>query len=314
MPTIPKYPPRCNRCKQAFIINNGHKHILDIAFHNLYNEYLCFDCLRARGPELFGPSPAAGTSTESATEKSQERSIESYVLREIAPLSYSSRLKDKKVKGLSVDGLASPITCESRRHLSEVSFDAIKRTMSTPYDFACEFSCVIPGTNTHSASFGVEARGREVYVCDACSPTRPLGLAEVYGSIKYDNLRLMSTVESPRWFERLEYDAGLKQPLPVSFSLPDDLPDYVYTYADGIRLFVGLRDPRWDGEPFVLGRPFWTAYTGLSDRKVRYSIDALSRAGVLKAVVRPPRGSRKCIEWTLPGAVVHSKTPWVFSK
>ena len=309
MPIIPKYPPRCNRCKQAYTKVDGHRRILDIVFHDLYNEYLCFDCLRMRGPELFGPSPAAGKSKESAIE-SKERNV----LREGVVCSYSSRLKEKKDIDLSVDGLVSSTTCDSRRCLSEISFDAIKQTMSTPYGFYRKFPCVIPGTDKHSACFVIEANGREMYLCEVCSPARLLGLAEVYASIKYDRLKQMSLVERPRWFERLSYDAGLTKPVSVSISLPECLPDYVYTYADGVRLFVGLRDRRWDGEPFVLGRPFWTAYTGLSDRKVRYAIDALSNAGMLKAVVKPPKGSRKPIKWVLPGAVVHSEAPWAFSK
>jgi hypothetical protein len=174
--------------------------------------------------------------------------------------------------------------------------------------------CVIPKTSPHTAMLAIDTDGREVYQCKVCKPERPLTLAEVYAALKYDELAPRSRVQCSRWHERLLYEAGLKQPAPVSFSVPDFSTDNTRILASHIRLYLGLRDRRWDNEPIELARPFWSAYTGLSDRKVRGALDGLKDAGLLKAVVRPSKGSHKAIRWILPGAVVHSETPWVFSK
>lgn len=315
MDSVPAFPCRCKRCGLKYAMIDGQLRPISVSYHKIVDEYLCYDCFPKSIWEHFGSSNTQNTGTESAgersTERYKERSLESKVLRERTTLSYSSRLKEES-KCLSTDVSTTRTRRVPCRYLDEPSLDAIKAILSIPHMFRERFRCIIPKTTPHNAELAVDPQGLEVYHCESCNPTRPLRLAEVYGSIQYGELKPMSVVECSRWFERTLHDAGLRQPVPVDIPLPDNLPDYVYTYAAGLRLFIGLRDRQWDEEPLVLGRPFWTAYVGLSDRKVRHSLDTLRDAGVLKAVVRPPKGSREPIQWVLPRAVIHAVAPWRF--
>jgi hypothetical protein len=290
---------------------------MPVRYHEKVDEYLCYDCFPKRVWERFGSSNTQNTGTKSAegrsTERYKERSIErteSKVLREITTLSHSSRLKEVDIACLSLD--RAQRTCSTGRWLSEPALDAIKDLLSISYEFAEPFRCVIPKTSPHDATLTIDADGREVYQCDVCKPECPLTLAEICAALKYDELAPRSSVQCSRWHERLLYDAGLKRPTRVSFSVPEAATKNTRTLASHIKLFLGLRDRQWDGQPITLARPFWSAYTGLSDRKIRAALDALKDASLLQAVVRPPKGSRDAIQWILPGVVIHTDPPWRF--
>jgi hypothetical protein len=214
-----------------------------------------------------------------------------------------------------MDGRSTLPKRGTKRYLSETDLDAIKDVLAISDDFDQPFLCVIPGGSGHNAQVVIEAKGREVYACETCSPRRPLRLAEVFAARTYGKLKLFSPVECSRWFELLQFVAGVTAPAPVRFSEPKDLSAHAQVLLREIKLYLGLRtSPMWDGKPFPFTRPFAVARTGLPERAVREARDELERVIALKAVERPPRGSRKPILWTMPGAEVLSETPWAFAR
>jgi hypothetical protein len=319
---IPTSPRRCNRCKEVYTTRDGHFRLLDVVFHERYNEYLCFDCFGPHVLELLGPYPALSTATESAegrsTERYKEMSLESKkrdVHREDI-LNHSSRNKEVDLFPLSVDHTTP--SCSTRRYLSNQKLQAITTILKIPNEFGKVFDCVVPTTERHSAVLGIESDGKEIYRCSTCNPKRALTFAEVfslgkYGAVGRCRFRI-GNIEPSRWWERLLYEAGLSQPAPVSMPLPDACTDHARIMACELQVLIGLRNSLWNGQPFPFARDFSMAWTGLNERRARAARDELECVGVLKAVARPPKGSRKPILWVLPGAVVHSEASWAFSK
>lgn len=125
--------------------------------------------------------------------------------------------------------------------------------------------------------------GRWHYYCDGLS--KGIGLADVRAFIAYGGERRISNLEAARWRELLDFEAGLRLPVPLKVELPEPCPEPARMVAGAMRLFVGLRDARFPlAEPFVFGGDFAPAYCGLSADQVRSAKDWLDRAGVILRV------------------------------
>lgn len=152
--------------------------------------------------------------------------------------------------------------------------------ITTPFE---PFRCVLPGHADCAAElYRNPARGYWRYRCAA--PWSG-GLAEVRASLSYAEPRTLSGVEAARWRERLEFDAGLRKPQPITILPKPDASSAATRVADGIRLFLGLRDGEgWQGKPFTFSRQFAAAYCDLSENVARRGIAELRKAKVIDCV------------------------------
>jgi hypothetical protein len=138
------------------------------------------------------------------------------------------------------------------------------------------FSCVLPG---HDDAARVHSTSRAFwhYECGDVS----LGLAEVRACVAYGAVKRVSRVEAARWRERLDYDAGLLAARDVGLPLPDVAADSTLKVGERLRLFLGLRDERWAGQPFTWARNFVMAYCDVTDSQAREAVWQLRQAGAL---------------------------------
>jgi hypothetical protein len=134
-------------------------------------------------------------------------------------------------------------------------------------------------------------RGFWQYFCDEL--TRGVGFGEVYAYIAYgDAHRHVSNLEAARWRERLDFDAGLRFPVPLDVRLPEPCPAPARIVAGKMRLLVGLRDAHFLlGEPFVFASEFAQAYCDLSPDRVRAGKSWLERARVIHRVGKHGRST-----------------------
>ncbi len=141
------------------------------------------------------------------------------------------------------------------------------------------FRCVLRG-HDHSARLAfAKTGGYWQYRCDGLA--HGIGLAEVRAFIGYGCERNIGPLEIVHWAERRDFEAGLREPIPLDVSLPDDCPASAKVVAARMCELVGLRDARWDlTEPFTFAHEFAQAYCGLTPDRVRSAKDFLERAGV----------------------------------
>jgi hypothetical protein len=151
--------------------------------------------------------------------------------------------------------------------------------IDTPPHKPKPFPCVLPG---HDHEARVYSAGKVWwYRCDDLG--RGVGLAEVRATIAYGEERHLSGVEAARWRERLDCEAGLREPIPLDVKLPEPCPKSARVLIEHMCLFVGLRDVRFPAdEPFVFAYCFAQAYAGLSGDQVREGKDWLERAGAIR--------------------------------
>jgi hypothetical protein len=105
--------------------------------------------------------------------------------------------------------------------------------------------------------------------------------------------RNISRTEVHRWQERLDYEAGLLDPVPVTVAVPERARPALRQLADSLALFLGLRE-RGGGfpatEPFTFARAdpksgekgFAEAWSGLSSEEVRHGLRELERHGSIE--------------------------------
>jgi hypothetical protein len=162
-----------------------------------------------------------------------------------------------------------------------------------------QFDCILPG-HEDSARVHSTARKHWLYRCEG--EQRGLGLAEVRAAAAYGDVRRISPVEAARWKERLDYEAGLRQPRVVELNAVGS--NATRRVLGGLRLFLGLRDERWDGQPFVWARPFVIAYCGVTDQQARDGVRELRNQGVLEST---DERAGRAILWRLPAALTDDK-------
>lgn len=164
-------------------------------------------------------------------------------------------------------------------------------------DHAGRFPCVIHADC--AASVYESVRGEYVcYACEQISPERNFGLAEVRAAqAGRDRIR---AIEAARWSERLNYEAGIDAPDDVEVAVPDGASPAAVAVADGIRLFVGLRDERWYGQPFVFARQFAAAWCGIRPDDVKQGMKELRKAGAIVPAGKQGKPPREATLWRLP--------------
>lgn len=70
-------------------------------------------------------------------------------------------------------------------------------------------------------------------------------------------------------------------PRPVP-ELPEGSPDSAHRVGEGMRLLLGLRDPRWDGKPYVFARAFAMAYCAVTDEQAKRGVRALKDCEIIE--------------------------------
>jgi len=176
------------------------------------------------------------------------------------------------------------------------------RALGIDWRLRQRFPCTLPGHRGHEAKLHPTAAGHWRFECFELEER--WGLAEVRAFAAYGRVRHgLSPVQIARWRERLDYEAGLLVPRPVSALelLPPDAPDALRRVAAGWALLVGLRDMgRWGDEPFTFAREFVMAYCEVTDRQAGHSVRRLERLGVMRRAPTQTEGSRQPILW-VPG-------------
>jgi hypothetical protein len=178
--------------------------------------------------------------------------------------------------------------------------NARARALGIPTPLSSGFSCVLEG-HAHKAHLHfTRVRGSEDgswrYYCPELH--EGVGLGELRGLLAYGASRPISRLECARWRERLDFEAGLRQPIAIEIQLPADCLENDRILASSMRIFLGLRSERFPRtEPFVFARDFAAAYSGLTVDEARLAKDRLSRAGVIRQVGKHGRSAL----WMLAG-------------
>jgi hypothetical protein len=146
------------------------------------------------------------------------------------------------------------------------------------------FPCILDG-HDHPARvqflrFKGSRRGYWHYRCEELD--RSYGLGEMRAFVAYRKVRDVSTVEAARWRDLLDFEAGMRWPVPLDVQLPEPCPEAARIVAERMAVLVGLRSAHFPlSEAFVFAKPFGAAYCGLSEDQVRAAISWLERAGVI---------------------------------
>ncbi len=170
--------------------------------------------------------------------------------------------------------------------------------------------CVLHNGEHKAVVFYDKARRFWLYRCEELP--KAIGLADLRARIAGRGERL-SAIERVRWRERLDYDAGLLEPIPLDVRLPEPCTSAAgLIVAKYMALFVGLRQGRGEDflpdQPFTFAKPFGVAYCDeLTAEHVREGKDYLERNGVINRVdeearIDPRTGrsdSRKAVLWKL---------------
>lgn len=151
------------------------------------------------------------------------------------------------------------------------------------------FPCRLDG-HDHLAGLHPSQDGKHLrYRCD--DGRWEGGLAEVRGYLAYGEARHLSAAEAARWNDRLDFEAGVREPIPFGGELPDGIGKSARIVLEHLWQLVGLRELPTDGErrfafaePFVFARRFAIAYTGLDNESVRYAMEWLEAREVIYRV------------------------------
>jgi hypothetical protein len=222
-------------------------------------------------------SPGANTHRDGNTQRDEKRLEENNISMGVVP-----------------EGVASEVVGDSNDQGSKVApsrNEARAHALRLPSAPGIDFACVLPG-HEHGARLITRERGLWQYQCDE---HKQLSLAEVHAARATGRVAPLSRVLASRWLERLDYEAGLREPRPVPITLADNFSEATVKVARGIELFLGLRDKRWEGEAFTFARNFIIAYCGVTDDEARWAMRVLEREGV---ICRDGK-SRRAIVWRL---------------
>lgn len=160
------------------------------------------------------------------------------------------------------------------------------------------FPCILPG-HDDTARLHPTAKGFWHYRCEG-DDKRELGLAEVRAALAYGEVRRISRTEAARWRERLDHEAGVLAFREVPIALNPRASDATRHVANGLRLFLGLRDARWGEQPFTWAREFVMAYCNVTDQQARDAVRTLEHEH--KAIERTGEKNGRAIVWRLGGS------------
>lgn len=204
------------------------------------------------------------------------------------PARFEFSTTPRGVKGLSGsegDGAAKVVGSKKALGSSLTTAERSERRLaalglSSSFD---PFPCRLP-RHDHAATLHPGPDGR--YLLYRCADGEwSGGLAEVRASIAYGEARHLRSNEAARWGDRLDFDAGIRKPIPFAGELPEGLGDSARIVLEHLRLLVGLRERLDLSVPFVFARPFGVAYTGLSGEKaIQLSLEELERRQLIKRV------------------------------
>lgn len=162
------------------------------------------------------------------------------------------------------------------RGLSRI--EARARVLSGDVPLGEDFVSDLPGHESHEARLHPDHHGHWQYRCLRCG--RGWSLAEAFAGSR--DRWGVGRVEVSRWGERLDYEAGLREPYLVDLRLPDHTPRSARGVAHGIALMLGLRGDRWvNRDVFTFARDFAVAYTGLTSEQVKRGMRWLERNGII---------------------------------
>jgi hypothetical protein len=178
---------------------------------------------------------------------------------------------------------------------TEARFDALGISAKPNKPKPCP--CVLHAD--HDAVVFYDPRGFWAYRCDRLG--RAIGLAEVRAHIAFNADARPTPVQLVRWGERLDYEAGLLDLLPLDVRLPMPTPKCAAILSDYMQLLVGLRRGRGEDflldEPFVFTGRFAEAYSSLSADQIREGKAWLRDSDVIYRVDEAERKHRTPIRW-----------------
>jgi len=175
----------------------------------------------------------------------------------------------------------TPATSDGSVGIASDQTAACARALGIAVPLGERFPCVLPD-HQHEARLHPAPGGFWQHRCR--DGDRSYGLAEVRACQAYGEIRRISRVEAARWRERLLHDAGLSERGPLEIHSPPGFPEGAKPVLLGLGLFLGVRDPLWDGQPFTFARRFAMAYCGVTDEQARRGVEALRRCGVIEVV------------------------------
>lgn len=247
---------RCDDCGTA---------LGEICFHEVSDAWICRNCFFRKPPvDLDEPVEPLKVSTP------------------IEPLTPLEPVKASTTT-LNVNGSVGVEV--SRRLDGSVGVDetaARVKALGVTAPLGEEFDCVLPG---HKGRARVHSTSKKFWRYQ-CADTS-LGLAEVRACVGYGSVKRISSVEAARWRERLDYEAGLREPRTINLGPPEGLSSATSRVAGGLRLYLGLRDERWGDQPFTWAREFVMAWCGVSDQQAREAVWQLRQANVLVPTGEP---------------------------
>jgi hypothetical protein len=128
------------------------------------------------------------------------------------------------------------------------------------------------------------------------------GLGELRGLIAYGRPGKLTGLEQSRWMERLDYEAGLREPREVVLAIPQDASRAAKIVAEGIALFLGLRDAtHWPlHEPFTFARDFNMAWCQVSSDVAKRGIREVHALGLIEQLGKSGKGPKAPYLWRLP--------------
>lgn len=183
------------------------------------------------------------------------------------------------------------------------------RALGIDEDLDEPFACVLPGHRDLARIVSGDGRPAR-YRCGADrlegSYVPDLRLAVVFRWRLTGALRLLYGPLACRWFERLEFEAGLLVPTRIAVPIPISASWATRRVADRLALFLGLRDATAGGydleRPFTFAKSFRADYCGVSEKQARDAMRALERAGSIRRVGTVLCGGHEAIKWALGGA------------
>ena len=154
-----------------------------------------------------------------------ERRSEEYISEGVISLDIS---KGVVGEGTTRDQDRDPKVATSRN-------EARARVLRLPSVPDIDFACVLPG-HGHAARLVATERGLWWY---QCAEHGRLSLAQVRAAIAIGRVAPLSGTLASRWLERLDYEAGLRGPRPVSITVAANWTEATAKVACGIALFLG---------------------------------------------------------------------------
>jgi hypothetical protein len=147
------------------------------------------------------------------------------------------------------------------------------------------FTCPLPGHDHDHEACLVWKPGGTYWVVRCGESRKTYGLVEIRAAVAYGAPRRLSAPEASRWLDRLDYEAGLLEPVPVPIAVVVPESQAAREIAGGIQLYLGLRAARGGfppTEPYTFARRFAMAWCGLTNAQAMHGTGELIQGGFME--------------------------------